>query len=133
MPVTVVNQHGLHRRPGSDQPDLVYIGRPRSGRPLGLGNPLRLGVDGDRSEVLIKYRAYLRKEWVRPGSLVREQIEALAQRAAAGEHLTLVCWCKPLACHGDVIKEAVDNLVARIHAKAVATPEEASPSSKPKL
>lgn len=100
---------------------------------MGLGNPFRLGPDGERPEVLVKYRDYLRKEWVRPNSPVRAQIEALAHRAAAGEHLTLVCWCKPLACHGDVIKEAVDNLAARIQAKnTIDAPPNTTSPSKPK-
>ncbi|UQN09274.1 DUF4326 domain-containing protein (plasmid) [Deinococcus sp. QL22] len=29
----------------------------------------------------------------------------------AGESLLLICWCAPLACHADVIKEEVERLV----------------------
>jgi hypothetical protein len=39
---------------------------------------------------------------------VWEAIEALWRRAAAGEDLNLLCCCKPLSCHGDVLKSCLE-------------------------
>nr|WP_256566062.1 DUF4326 domain-containing protein [Deinococcus sp. QL22] len=35
----------------------------------------------------------------------------MVERVRAGESLLLICWCAPLACHADVIKEEVERLV----------------------
>jgi len=67
----------------------VYIGRGSV-----WGNPFRIGPDGTREEVIAKYRA-------RFYSL--ENLQCLAKVELAGK--TLVCHCKPLACHGDVLAE----------------------------
>ena len=63
------------------------------GRPSKYGNPFAIGRDGDRAEVIEKYREYIRG---RPCL-----IEDL--REEAGE--TLGCFCAPLPCHGDVLLE----------------------------
>ena len=70
----------------------VYIGRPTE-----YGNPFVLGRDGEREEVLEKFRTYFNRRLQRDPSfwwLVQKLIGR-----------TLVCHCKPLACHGDVIAE----------------------------
>ena len=67
--------------------DAVYIGRPSV-----WGNPFVIGRDGTRAEVVRKYEAWLRSHPER--------------MAAARKHLAgkdLVCFCAPLACHGDVL------------------------------
>lgn len=73
----------------------VYIGR---GSPF--GNPCRLGADGTREEVIVKFRWYfLEKLRTRPE--FRRQVVALKGKV-------LGCYCKPLACHGDVIVKWLD-------------------------
>jgi hypothetical protein len=63
-------------------------------------NPFHLGKDGNRKEVLRKYREYLLS---RPDLL--SHLSELKDK-------TLGCWCKPkLACHGDVLVELVNELV----------------------
>ncbi len=59
-------------------------------------NPFRLGHDGNRKEVLQKYRDYLSS---RPDLLAR--LHELRGK-------TLGCWCKPQTCHGDVLAELAD-------------------------
>jgi hypothetical protein len=66
----------------------VYIGRPSK-----WGNPFRLRREGDRGAVLIQYRAWL---MTRPDLL--SQLGELRGKV-------LGCWCKPKACHGDVLAE----------------------------
>ena len=67
----------------------VYIGRPSK-----WGNPFTIGEDGTRDEVVRRYEVYAREVFT------REDLEVLVGK-------TLVCWCKPLACHGDVLVELV--------------------------
>lgn len=69
-----------------NQPHDVYIGRPSK-----WGNPFRSGVDGTRAEVIAKY-----EEWLRNNPELLAQLDELKGK-------TLACWCKPLACHGDII------------------------------
>lgn len=64
----------------------VYIGRPSI-----FGNPFEIGKDGTRDEVIEKYG-----DWVVNQSDI---IGALPQLWGK----TLGCWCKPKACHGDVL------------------------------
>jgi hypothetical protein len=73
------------------EPYDVYIGRPSK-----WGNPFEIGKDGDRAEVIAKYRQYIRH---RP-DLLRD-LKYLKDK-------TLGCWCKPQACHGDVLAEMAD-------------------------
>ena len=67
----------------------VYIGRPGP-----WGNPFRIGVDGSRSQVIAKYR-----EWLKSHPEVVER----ARRELAGK--ILGCWCAPNPCHGEVLAE----------------------------
>ena len=72
----------------------VYIGR---GSPF--GNPFVIGKDGTREEVIEKYRSYFK------GRLEDSTFRSMVLRLK-GKNLG--CFCKPQACHGDVIKEWLD-------------------------
>jgi Domain of unknown function (DUF4326) len=98
---TVVNMSG--HRDDSDFADVVYVGRAmyRGGWRLAaspLANPFRIGVDGDREQVIARYSDYL---------LGRPDLLALVPDLRGKR---LGCWCKPLACHADVIAELADHL-----------------------
>ena len=71
-------------------------------RPSKWGNPYQVGVDGDRDEVLRKYRVYI----VHNKELMDSLIEL--------EGKTLGCCCKPLKCHGDVLVELIRKKYERI-------------------
>jgi hypothetical protein len=68
----------------------VYIGRGSK-----WGNPFIINKDGNRAEVIRKYREYAKK-------FSREELLELKDK-------TLGCYCKPLACHGDVLKEMCES------------------------
>lgn len=70
----------------------VYIGRPSI-----WGNPFLIAKDGDKAERLQKYRAWIMNQ---PELLARAKIELRGR--------TLACWCKPEACHGDILAEIAD-------------------------
>jgi hypothetical protein len=64
----------------------AYIGRGSK-----WGNPFVIGRDGDRATVIAKYERYLRQR--------HDLLRALDE--LRGKHL--VCFCAPLACHGDLL------------------------------
>lgn len=66
----------------------IFIGR---GSPW--GNPFHIGRDGTRPEVIEKYRQWL-----------PTQPELLAKLSEL-KGRTLGCYCKPAACHGDILAE----------------------------
>ena len=76
------------------------------GRPSVLGNPFAIGRDGTRDEVIAKYRVWLWDE-VRKVCDLTFELERLATIALKGD-LTLVCWCAPQPCHGDVVKAYIE-------------------------
>ena len=69
----------------------VYIGRP-----LKWGNPFRIGPDGDRAEVIAKYR-----DWIKGHPTLRAALHELRGKR-------LGCYCAPKACHGDVLVELIE-------------------------
>lgn len=71
----------------------VYIGRPSK-----WGNPFSIGKDGTRKEVIKKYEKYILKN----KKLLNDLHEL--------EDKVLGCWCKPKACHGDVLVKLVNNI-----------------------
>lgn len=66
----------------------VYVGRP-----FKWGNPFIMGQDGNRAEVIQKYR-----EWIKTQPDLLKALPELRGK-------TLACWCHPLACHADVLEE----------------------------
>jgi hypothetical protein len=69
----------------------IYIGRPSV-----WGNLYRVGVDGDRETCIKMYAAWVQ---TRPDLLAR--LPELRGKV-------LGCYCKPAACHGDVLAELAD-------------------------
>ena len=61
------------------------------------GNPFRVGKDGDRAEVIAKYRDWL-----------AEKITADHSFVGPLYGKRLACWCAPLPCHADVLVEWMD-------------------------
>lgn len=93
----------------------AYIGRAMPGGMPGSPwqNPARLGTDGSRAEVLRRYQTHL-------AGLLLPRDESKAERCRADaaqtqfrllQGKTLLCWCRPRACHGDVIVQALDALI----------------------
>lgn len=74
------------------EPFDIYIGRPSK-----WGNPFKIGRDGTREEVISKYEAYIMTQ--------PKLIEALSEL----EGKVLGCYCKPLACHGDILKIMIES------------------------
>ena len=69
---------------------VIYVGRPSK-----WGNPFEIGRDGTREEVIDLYRVWL-----------QEHIELVDELITLDPDY-LQCWCAPLACHADVLVEAI--------------------------
>lgn len=93
MTTKVVNKH--HKLPYD-----VYIGRgSKWGNPFShLPNTLARYQVSTREEAIEKYR-----EWIINQPYLLEQLFELKGK-------TLCCFCKPLACHGDVLAELADSI-----------------------
>ncbi len=72
----------------------VYVGR---GTPL--GNPYRIGPDGDRDTVVDRYAPWLKARIDEGDPVVLTALRGLP------ENSTLVCSCAPARCHVEVIRE----------------------------
>lgn len=106
----------------------IYIGRSNktySLPPSPLANPYVIGRDGDRDEVVDKYRKWLwlsvKRKLDNPehgngvfAELKRLQLEARKIQVnnilnSTNNYLTLICWCKSNEkCHGDIIINCLD-------------------------
>ena len=64
----------------------MYIGRGSK-----WGNPFKIGVHGNREEVIAKYEEYLMSS--------DELLSSLNEL----KNKNLVCYCNPQSCHGDVL------------------------------
>lgn len=73
------------------EPFDVFIGRTTE-----WGNPFRIGPDGNRQQVIEKFRDWI----IRRPSLLRS-LESLRGK-------TLGCFCAPAPCHGDVLAALAD-------------------------
>ncbi len=62
------------------------------------GNPFIIGKDGNREEVIAKYR-----DWIRGQPELMAALHELKNKV-------LGCHCSPLPCHGDVLIELVKEM-----------------------
>lgn len=97
--------------------DDTYIGRGSI-----LGNPfthLPLGQTKaqvqvkTREDAILAYKNYA-IEMIKTDKAFRGEMVTLLKKLLSGTDVNLVCYCKPLACHGDVIKEILENELKRI-------------------
>ena len=78
----------------------VYIGRGSK-----WGNPFRMCIDGTREEVIIKYYQWLKGQISSPNGKSPPKLEDAVQELKGK---VLGCFCKPLACHGDILVEVLN-------------------------
>lgn len=109
--IVVVNKYKHSALPGWVD---CYIGR---GNPL--GNPwthvphrqtLAKYVVATREEAIEKYKFWIN---VRLADTSSEQYQAFRRivKLARDYNINLVCFCKPQPCHGDYIKQLIENLL----------------------
>lgn len=87
----------------------IYIGRSNYKLNLKrspLANPYSIGKDGDRQEVIRKYRRWLFERIYAGDRAVIRELMVIREKAKSDRYpdgVELVCYCKPQKCHGDVI------------------------------
>ena len=81
----------------------IYVGRPSV-----LGNPFKIGKDGTREEVILKYKHYLCDCIRKKNNPVYNELKRLKELHDKGKDLVLVCWCYPKPCHAEIIKRAIE-------------------------
>jgi hypothetical protein len=109
--ITVVSVRGKH--PSDMPPNFVYVGRKLgawAGSPL--GNPYRPENFPERGGAIEAFRQWLWMQMKNPESEASKELRHLATIAQSGD-LQLGCWCSPQSCHGDVIKAAIEWVIAQ--------------------
>lgn len=90
------------------------------GRPSPLGNPFPIREDCNRAAAIEKFREWLREivRKARAGEVLEgthaaawAEMVMLYEASHRGD-VNLLCYCKPLPCHADVIKVALESLKA---------------------
>ena len=87
--MTVVN-----KRTHTPTPDDVYIGRGSK-----WGNPFKVSIF-TREEAIAQYKMYI---GAGKGKHLLNDLHELKGK-------TLVCYCAPLACHGDVLEQLIEGM-----------------------
>ena len=79
---------------------VVPAGGVRIDRKTCFGNPfvMRNHSEAERTRVINEHRAWLWQE-IEGGRIALTDLAALAGK-------NLLCWCSPLPCHGDTLREA---------------------------
>lgn len=115
--VTVYQSPGRHAVQGYNMEiSIGNINNPPPGltlrvhRPHLLGNPFRIGKDGDRRTVIDKYKTWLYYSYLYDAR-VKSTINWLREEDC---QITLLCYCHPLPCHATIIKDFVDNLDTKL-------------------
>lgn len=80
----------------------VYIGRTSA-----FGNPYHIGKDGDRNEVIQKYRKWLYAEIKKEGKTYHAVMGLCDKLVKDNGNLNLICHCAPLPCHGEVLRSCI--------------------------
>lgn len=94
MKTTVVN---LYKHPYD-----VYIGRAGKGQDGYFGNPIRLSNNEQRGATIERYKEYFYNK-------LNNDIE-FKNRILQLKGKTLGCFCKPHACHGDIIADYLNSI-----------------------
>ena len=91
--------------------DGIYIGRPMRDRPGSpLANPFKASTksEAEHNRVVQLYRSWLWEKIMISDSAVCKALQYLLDQYRSGQSIQLVCWCKPLPCHGDVVKSCIE-------------------------
>ena len=88
------------------EPFDVYIGRAGRGEDGYFGNPFRIGNGMGRDDAVNAYRKYFADRIEKDSEFKRRVLALKAKR--------LGCFCKPNACHGDVIADWLNKMEQKV-------------------
>lgn len=98
MTIIVVNKYKHVPNPETD----CYIGRGSA-----LGNPWPITPTDSRDAVIDRYERWLDVQIAEANPAVLNALVGIQEVEEEYGHISLVCFCKPQRCHGDVIKAAI--------------------------
>jgi hypothetical protein len=103
----VINVKYLNK---AERTNILYVGRnPKYygfTRALpALANKFRVGIHGPQGECILLYEAWLRE------CIEMKNLEVLNALYSINHDDILGCWCKPKACHADIIAMILESLV----------------------
>ena len=84
----------------------VYIGRAGRGEDGYFGNPFRMGSGVSREDAVQKFQKYFTERIERDSEFKRRVLALKGKR--------LGCFCKPKACHGDVIANWLNKMEPKV-------------------
>lgn len=90
----------------------IYIGRKSTKLNLPespLANPFIIGKDGDRNEVVQKYRIWLNQQ-IQQKTKVYDYLINLSKLHQSPDDYYFSCYCFPQSCHGDIVINALNYL-----------------------
>lgn len=80
---------------------IVFIDNERFPKEASIfANPYKIDKDGNRDEVITKYKKYILNKI--------SSDDTFAKELSSIKGKVLGCWCKPEKCHGDVLLELVN-------------------------
>ena len=90
----------------------IYCGRyssyqPKYGKDFSILHNLFKLNEYDRAESLNKYRTYFRNKLLTDIKF-KDKIDELMTMYKNGDYIGLGCFCKPLDCHCDIIKQHIE-------------------------
>ena len=111
----------------SSEPNNFYIGRLKQGNPLGnpfTHNGKRTSLAKlsfrTREEAIEAYKLYFKKMYGTDQEITAA-FDEIYQRYKSGEDVYLQCFCHPLPCHGDFLKEELEKRLIREMAQTMST------------
>lgn len=95
-----------------EYPDIQHIA---CHRPHILGNPFVIGKDGNREDVISKYKVFLNEQIKNGNEKIIQALREIETIYCKGEGVCLDCYCAPQICHTEVIRACVlNNVVCEI-------------------
>ena len=86
----------------------IYIGRSCYGLEGSLlANPFPISNRIDRTTSIKLYSSWLVKQAIENTAAWREVLR-IAQMVREDQDIELMCWCKPKACHGDILVSVIN-------------------------
>ena len=111
--------YNSHNEDHTNEPNNFYIGRSKSGNPLGnpfTHNGVRTSIAKlsfkTREEAIEAFRRYF-KEMYGKDEEITKAFDEIYEHYKNGEDVYLQCFCKPNACHGDVIAEELQKKLVK--------------------
>ena len=114
-----IHVFNIHNEDHSSECNCYYIGRSRSGNPLGnpfTHNGVRTSIAKlsfkTREEAIDAFRLYFKEVYGKDEEITKA-FDEIYEHYKNGEDIWLGCFCKPLPCHGDVIAEELQKKLVR--------------------